>query len=529
MYHRTVLAVLMAVACAEAAEKQGGARPLQPVAASRNRIGPSTTSSAVTGWRGDGTGRYPDANPPTVWYQKENGESKNILWKTKLPCYSWATPVIVGDKVFVRSEPYDLICLNKKTGKFLWVRSHPPCIAVTDEEKKANPEFKEIESLLAELQKVNDSFVTQGWQKHLYQKKYDLQKKINDLSSKADPKYKLPPDLYVESWAGYTGATPCSDGHDIYLTSGDGITACYDLDGKRKWARYESMASVWGEHGQACSPTLAGDKFVVSTTRMMALDKATGAVAWQQPGGVGGYSIISFNAGGADFAIIGGNYVRVSDGKVVIQRVGDMPGGMTVINDHAVYFGGGRASFYRWEAKGDGGLSITPLIQEEYNRVTLPGGDNPALKVDPTIGGFVTASPLYHDGLLYSLGNFGKLVVVDTRKTRQKDAIVYDTFPPFDFRNPYSRKSSGMGIGASPALAGKYIFMLDSANCMIVMEPGREYKQVAKNTIDYTVPEGWEPKHWMGAHHEQTEASPVFNGNHIYIRGEQYLYCIGEK
>ena len=57
----------------------------------------------VVGWRGDGTGRYPDATPPTEWYQKENGESKNILWKTKLPCYSWATPVIVGDKIFART------------------------------------------------------------------------------------------------------------------------------------------------------------------------------------------------------------------------------------------------------------------------------------------------------------------------------------------------------------------------------------------------------------------------------------------
>jgi len=64
---------------------------------------------------------------------------------------------------------------------------------------------------------------------------------------------------------------------------------------------------------------------------------------------------------------------------------------------------------------------------------------------------------------------------------------------------------------------------------MIVMEPGKEYKQVAKNNIDETVPTAWEEKHWMGAHHEQTEASPVFEGSRIYIRGEQYMYCVGEK
>src|SRR5579862_4977512 len=97
---------------------------------------------AVVGWRGDGSGKYPDATPPTVWYQKASGESKNILWKVKLPCYSWATPIIVGDKIITRSEPCDLICLNKNTGKLLWICSHPSIMGATEDEKKTNPAFK---------------------------------------------------------------------------------------------------------------------------------------------------------------------------------------------------------------------------------------------------------------------------------------------------------------------------------------------------------------------------------------------------
>jgi hypothetical protein len=135
------------------------------------------------GWRGDGTGCYPGAtNPPTVWYQKANGESKNILWKTKLFCYSWSTPIVVGDKIFTLSDPYDLVCLNKNTGKILWIRSFPPFLGVTEEEKKANPLFKDVEPLIAELEKVNDAFVAQGWTKEIYQKKYDLQLKIDELT-----------------------------------------------------------------------------------------------------------------------------------------------------------------------------------------------------------------------------------------------------------------------------------------------------------------------------------------------------------
>src|SRR5689334_7067953 len=201
----------------------------------------------ITGWRGDGTGRYPDANPPTTWSRSEKGEKTNFIWETKMPSYSWATPIIVGDKIFVRSEPYDLICLNKKDGKVLWIRSHPAIEAISAEEKKANPAFQEIEGLMTQLKAANDTLAAQGWSEAQYKVKWDLQKKINELTTKADPKYKLPPDMWQESTAGFTGTTPCSDGKLIFFTSGCGVTAAYDLDGNKKWARYESIAKTFGE------------------------------------------------------------------------------------------------------------------------------------------------------------------------------------------------------------------------------------------------------------------------------------------
>src|SRR5512138_2590691 len=45
----------------------------------------------TVGWRNNGTGQYPDANPPTVWSRSESGAKKNIVWETKLPSYSWAS------------------------------------------------------------------------------------------------------------------------------------------------------------------------------------------------------------------------------------------------------------------------------------------------------------------------------------------------------------------------------------------------------------------------------------------------------
>jgi hypothetical protein len=47
------------------------------------------------GWRTDGTGRYPDAQPPTEW-----SAQSNVVWKTPLPKPSNATPILVGDRLF---------------------------------------------------------------------------------------------------------------------------------------------------------------------------------------------------------------------------------------------------------------------------------------------------------------------------------------------------------------------------------------------------------------------------------------------
>ena len=226
--------------------------------------------------------------------------------------------------------------------------------------------------------------------------------------------------------------------------------------------------------------------------------------------------------------MVSGTLYRAQDGKIAVPRPPDLASDRGVVQGNMIYYTAGTAGYYRLEPK-NGGLSSTPLVKEEYDRVVFPKGDNPKYKIDQTISDFYTASPLYHDGLLYCLGNWGRLVVVDTQKFKSADAVVSSSFLPFDLKNSFSRKSTGFGIVASPALAGKHIYMIDSAGCVLVLEPGREVKQIAKNNIDETIPEGWDPKHWMGPHHEQTAAALTFDGNRIYIRGEQYLYCVGKK
>ena len=59
-------------------------------------------------------------------------ETKNIAWMTKMTGRSMSQPIVVGDRIYVGSGMTDLLCLDKKTGKILWLRSNTPYDAMTD-------------------------------------------------------------------------------------------------------------------------------------------------------------------------------------------------------------------------------------------------------------------------------------------------------------------------------------------------------------------------------------------------------------
>ena len=66
------------------------------------------------GFRGDGTGSFPDAQPPVTW-----SATSNILWKTPMPGRCNGSPIVVGDSVFTCSEPSTLLCVSASDGKIL--------------------------------------------------------------------------------------------------------------------------------------------------------------------------------------------------------------------------------------------------------------------------------------------------------------------------------------------------------------------------------------------------------------------------
>ena len=63
-------------------------------------------TAGITGWRGDGSGRFERAQPPTKWSE----DSENILWNVDVgPGYS--SPVVVGGNRGVKGRLFLLGCL----------------------------------------------------------------------------------------------------------------------------------------------------------------------------------------------------------------------------------------------------------------------------------------------------------------------------------------------------------------------------------------------------------------------------------
>ena len=174
-------------------------------------------------WRGprlDGTSL--ETNIPVYW-----GVTSNVVWKTELPGYGHASPIVQDDTVFTVSavsETQDrlLLCLDRKSGKILW------------------------------------------------------QKTV--LTAPLEGKHKL---------NSFASSTPATEGKLIYVAFLDRnqmFCAAYDFQGVERWAtRPGPFAS---QHGFCSSPVLYQDKVILNgdhdgDSYLVALNRADGRVMWK--------------------------------------------------------------------------------------------------------------------------------------------------------------------------------------------------------------------------------------------------------
>lgn len=445
-------------------------------------LAPCLTAEPV-GWRTNGLGAYPQATPPKTW-----AKDKHVVWCAKMPGWSNASPVLSGDKIFVCSEPAILLCVNRKDGNLLWQKevAYQDLMTPEDKEKFATEQKqaeelqKQLKPLERQLSDLKKKLATDAATKEESQKKIDalkpqvdeFKKKLSDLPLSA--KYARPG---AEPSNGYSSSTPVTDGQLVYSVCGLSLVACHDAGGNRKWLTLlEKPPHNWG---QSASPLLIGDKLIVQIADLVALNVKDGSEAWRAKVPWAWGSPIHAKIGGVDVAITPkGNIVRVSDGKVLAEKLCALEFNAPILDQGVVYFiqNGGKAVKLPEQA--------ADVLKPEVLWTTKPKADR------------YYASPILHAGLLYAITRANLFSAIDA-KTGE---VVYE-------------KQLDLGGGTaypSLALAGNLLYVSSDSGTTLVLELGREYKEVSKNVL------------------ESFRCSPVFEGKHMFIRTRSGLYCIGE-
>ena len=543
----------------------------------------------------------------------------NIRWSRPLPASSWSMPVLAGNKIFVTSDPSDLICLDKQDGKMLWVQSNPVWYAALEDQLNAkvtlefvrhtksdvvlqcnqrlekesaiNPEtysiagvkinkaelspdgctirltasapwpwrdwtpvtlklaglktekgvvitpdpnfssqakmlaleaesgpladepaapnyVEELRPKIVELEHLNDALV-KGTAPANDEPRRKLSQGITDAVRKSERAYRVS----IGWGGGNTGPTPVTDGKNIWAWFGEtGVLACFDLDGKRIWTRYEKPGG--GEHGINSSPALSGQTIVlIAGGHWAALDKTSGKLLWRQKYSHPCYgSPVVANIGQTPVVVApDGMVLRVSDGEIVSPGVGQFDGECA-----SAIVEGNRFSLF---ARQGFCVAELPAAAEKNAGVKIILKMDPKV-LDPGKEPYPVGTPVYHDGLIYGVrSGWG---------AGSRDVILY-AFDPLLPEPVYRQKldmepmlfygPEGGGVCASLAFAGGNIYVLDNRGTNIVFAPGREYKQLARNRLD----------HWMrSGYKEVTGSTPIFEGKFMYVRGREMLYCIGE-
>lgn len=435
-------------------------------------------ATTMTGWRGDATGTYPDANPPLTW-----SKDTNVVWKTKMPGRSNASPLVLGDRLFVCSEPETLVCVALKDGAILWTRPNTYLDIVTPAEaEKAKQDRVKADEILARLKPLQEESRRLGGELKKTPDNAELKTRAAELKSQIDAlngdlksfaEYAAPSTHDVN---GYSSPTPATDGKYVYVVFGNGVAASYDVNGTRRWARLiEKPVQGWGH---SASPVFADGKLIVHIGRVTALDPATGAAAWQTESAQAWGSEVAARIGDTPIVITpSGDFIRASDGRKLASKVSGLTYCAPVVADGVVYFiqHGGKAVRLP--------VSAGDTIQPEVLWETRPKDDR------------YYASPVVHAGLIYAVTQAADFSVIDAA----------------DGKVVYTRKLDiGNTCYPSVTLAGNRVYVSSDTGRTVVLEPGREYKEVGRGTL------------------ETFRSCPVFVGSRVYLRGGEYLWCLGE-
>ena len=388
-------------------------------------------------------------------------QTRNVRWRTELPSWSAATPIVWDETVFVTSAEKGFPSL---------VQGSVPGSGATDRDK----------IFLMAINRENGSI---RWRQQI-----DSGNQLYRKQNSASP-------------------SPVTDGKDVWIMTGNGIFACYTVNGEEVWKR--DIQADYGRfginHGYASTPFLHGEALYVEVLHGMktddpsyvfAVDKNSGKTLWkvERPTDAVSESPDSYSTpqiatvdGVPQLVISGADYVtgHSLDTGGELWRMGGFNPGSNHFNRtiaSSLVIGGnvfttstrGRP-FIGFRAGGAG--DITGKNELWTNNL---GADVPTPTTDGTY--------------IYVLRDNGTMNCLEALTGR----VAYE-----------SKRIENGTYSSSPLLADGKLYCINEEGTTTVVKAGPSFEILGVNRLD-----------------SHTLASPVAVDNQIFIRTGNFLYCI---
>lgn len=300
------------------------------------------------------------------------------------------------------------------------------------------------------------------------------------------------PWLLKDLRGGYSAPTPCTDGERVYVLFGSSELAALDFDGRLVW-RKEITPYAW-DVAIGTSPILYQNSVLVLAdgtqpkhSRLIAFDRQTGEIQWEQPRPMASFShstpVLVRVEGKPQLLVSASGAVQgidPADGRVIwwVSHPGDVP--TPVFGQGLVYSENGR---------GGTGLAVAPTGAGDVTK------DLVKWKTAPVPEGY--SSPIISGDYVYRVHNPG---IVKCWRLSDGELMFKERLP------------NGASDVASPFVTPEGRIYFASAGVTAVIAAGPKFELLATNNLG-----------------DPSPASAAVAGGRIYLKGSRSLYCIGKN
>jgi outer membrane protein assembly factor BamB len=290
--------------------------------------------------------------------------------------------------------------------------------------------------------------------------------------------------------------TPTSNGELVFYINAMGLCACYDLQGNQKWIRIIETAE--DEEHFTASPIFAGDRIILSWGCLLALNAKDGTTLWKASNARPTYGTPALAKIGGDEVIVtpAGAIVRLANGEVLCAGLFESSYTTPLVEGNVLYVIDAKARALELPARAEKGMRLKELWKTG-------------------LSGAFMASPVYRDGLLYTIESQKRRLHILDAKTGEVltvTRVVHEGAEKIEPGVKLEGLAPALYTYASPVATEKNVFFFDDAGNSAVLELGRKYKLVRVNKLE-----------------DACAGTPFFIKDKIIIRGSKTVYCVGEK